>query len=312
MQWAKNKRSGFTIVELLIVVVVIAILAAITIVAYTGIQNRAKASASQNTAAQSGKKLGVYFALHGDTYPTALTDPELGLPNVNATPSPYQYTVASDQKSYCLTTTVSGISYSISSTTPNPTKGACNGHGADGVATVTNLVPNPKPSYNYWFPSSSSVGSVSFLTVDGFPTARSTRITTASYALYSQRSGVATGVTGDTYTVLFSIKASTAAQVAFQVGYGSGSSSVSIDTIDLTTSWQDKKYTVVLPSSTDGQPVYPKFLWSTGVGAVNDYFDVTKVMWVKGTYNGGYADGSSAGWAWQGDTNASTSVGPPL
>ena len=35
------KRAGFTIVELLIVIVVIAILAAITIVAYNGIQNQA-------------------------------------------------------------------------------------------------------------------------------------------------------------------------------------------------------------------------------------------------------------------------------
>lgn len=44
--WAKQKQHpGFTIVELLIVIVVIAILAAISIVAYTGVQNKAKASA---------------------------------------------------------------------------------------------------------------------------------------------------------------------------------------------------------------------------------------------------------------------------
>ena len=41
MQWA-SKQKGFTIVELLIVIVVIAILAAISVVAYSGIQNRAK------------------------------------------------------------------------------------------------------------------------------------------------------------------------------------------------------------------------------------------------------------------------------
>lgn len=39
----KNKQnSGFTIVELLIVIVVIGILAAITIVAYNGVQQRAR------------------------------------------------------------------------------------------------------------------------------------------------------------------------------------------------------------------------------------------------------------------------------
>ena len=41
----KKTTSGFTIVELLIVIVVIGILAAITIVAYNGVQNRARATA---------------------------------------------------------------------------------------------------------------------------------------------------------------------------------------------------------------------------------------------------------------------------
>lgn len=39
--WAKNKQTGFTIVELLIVVVVISILASITIVSFNGIQTKA-------------------------------------------------------------------------------------------------------------------------------------------------------------------------------------------------------------------------------------------------------------------------------
>ena len=41
-----HRRSGFTIVELLIVIVVIAILAAITIVSYNGINKRAKQTAN--------------------------------------------------------------------------------------------------------------------------------------------------------------------------------------------------------------------------------------------------------------------------
>lgn len=43
----QEKNRGFTIVELLIVIVVIAILAAISVVAYNGIQDRAKMSKAQ-------------------------------------------------------------------------------------------------------------------------------------------------------------------------------------------------------------------------------------------------------------------------
>lgn len=47
MQWAQKNKNGFTIVELLIVVIVIAILATITIVSFNNIQNRANDSAVQ-------------------------------------------------------------------------------------------------------------------------------------------------------------------------------------------------------------------------------------------------------------------------
>lgn len=60
MTLKQTKAKGFTIVELLIVVVIIAILAAITIVAYNGIQNRAKTSSAQAAAASLQKKVEVY------------------------------------------------------------------------------------------------------------------------------------------------------------------------------------------------------------------------------------------------------------
>lgn len=65
----KNKSQGFTIVELLIVVVVIAILAAITIVSYNGITSRANASAAKSTAASVQKKAELYQA-ENSLYPT--------------------------------------------------------------------------------------------------------------------------------------------------------------------------------------------------------------------------------------------------
>jgi len=67
-----QNQKGFTIVELLIVVVVIAILAAITIVSYNGITNRANQSASKSTAASVQKKIELYNSEVGN-YPISYT-----------------------------------------------------------------------------------------------------------------------------------------------------------------------------------------------------------------------------------------------
>ncbi len=63
--WAKNKQSGFTIVELLIVIVVIAILAAITVVAYNGIQQRANNNKTTQALSSWIKALTLYKADNG-------------------------------------------------------------------------------------------------------------------------------------------------------------------------------------------------------------------------------------------------------
>ncbi len=61
-------RQGFTIVELLIVVVVIGILAAITIVAYNGITKKAKTASAQSAASTLQTKVEAYYAENG-VYP---------------------------------------------------------------------------------------------------------------------------------------------------------------------------------------------------------------------------------------------------
>jgi len=63
--------KGFTIVELLIVVVIIGILAAITIVSYNGMQARVVASSLQSDLSNASKMLKLYQTTHG-TYPTGI------------------------------------------------------------------------------------------------------------------------------------------------------------------------------------------------------------------------------------------------
>ena len=67
-----SHKTGFTIVELLIVIVIIGILAAITIVAYNGIQNRGYDSSVQSDLRNIGKKLEIARVdSTNDSYPTS-------------------------------------------------------------------------------------------------------------------------------------------------------------------------------------------------------------------------------------------------
>jgi general secretion pathway protein G len=63
-----NRKYGFTIVELLVVIVVIAVLAAITIVAYNGIQARARDSQRDQDIKTVAKALELYYIDNGQ-YP---------------------------------------------------------------------------------------------------------------------------------------------------------------------------------------------------------------------------------------------------
>ena len=65
----KNKNSGFTIVELLIVIVVIGILAGLVVTTFTGIQQKARNTERQTDIKAIHGQVEAYYAQNGK-YPT--------------------------------------------------------------------------------------------------------------------------------------------------------------------------------------------------------------------------------------------------
>lgn len=66
----KRKQSGFTIVELLIVIIVIGILAALVLVTFTGVQQKARNTERQTDIKAMQSHLETYYAKNGSMYPT--------------------------------------------------------------------------------------------------------------------------------------------------------------------------------------------------------------------------------------------------
>jgi prepilin-type N-terminal cleavage/methylation domain-containing protein len=73
LSWVSRSTAlkGFTIVELLVVIVTIGILAAITMVSYSGVTQRATEAVLQSDLANASKRLKMYFTEYG-YYPTTL------------------------------------------------------------------------------------------------------------------------------------------------------------------------------------------------------------------------------------------------
>lgn len=327
-----NKTDrGFTIVELLIVVVVIAILAAITIVAFNGVTQRAKDTAAQSAAAQGSKKLATYAPLNSDAYPadkasfltaTSLSDGD----GTGASPN-YQYTASSDRRSYCLTTTVNNISYYTTNTAQNPQKGACPGHGLNNGGVVTNYVLNPKLSVDAagWTVGAGSGGAAGLTrTATGGPSGVASSFARSEWTAASTSPGAisvgqsislgAPVTAGATYTPSLYVRSSAAMNVYVDSIVYSASGTVLHDSSQTTASLPADTWTriqglsYVAPSGAATASV--RLVTGSAGVAAGVKIDTTAAMLNMGTDVPAYADGDTTGWVWNGTVNASTSTGP--
>lgn len=155
----KNKQPGFTIVELLIVIVVIAILAAISIVAYNGIQNRANDAAVQSDLKGIGQKILSYQITDGKLPNTAGTLTAAGPFKAAQNAYGNHYTPAASNgynMAYCLDATAGTFAVVAASRSGNVYvfKNGAVSQGTGPLVTIGTTCTNngqPTPDSSTWF-----------------------------------------------------------------------------------------------------------------------------------------------------------------
>jgi prepilin-type N-terminal cleavage/methylation domain-containing protein len=160
MMGKTNTRSGFTIVELLIVIVVIGILAAITIVAYSGIQDRAQTATLMSDLDNASKQLKIDQTLNS-AYPatTDLANNGQGLKSSQGVTYRYSVNNSSSPQTFCLAA-LYGSSIYMTTQSTTPASGSCV-NIALGVSSSNVLLTDGSTASTPYYNMTSGLQSVS-------------------------------------------------------------------------------------------------------------------------------------------------------
>lgn len=236
----KNRSGGFTIVELLIVIVVIGILAAVTIVAYSGIQQKARVATIQSDLVGATKTLEI-ANLTGGAYPTTLL-----LAKLKTSPGTvFTYSPGTNPASYSLTATNSGTSYVVTNTNTTPTP----------------TVAPPPPST----PVTIVYSSTTNMTVPAAVTSIHIQVAGGADTWYGDAGGVLVGdmvvVPGDVLHMVIGFQgyrdggdSSITRNALARAAYGQGGSANSMDSYPGTTAFDPTQVTGVTQSYNYGSP----------------------------------------------------------
>lgn len=323
---------GFTIVELLIVIVVIAILATITIVGYNGIAQHAKESAATSAVTSAKSKLALYSAEKNGEFPASLSD--VGVANSDTTQYQYSVNNTSNPPGYCLTVTVSSVaaytcdqySYTLGGNTQvanqsAPSLGASPVHSASGAPIITNLAKNPSVETAVSSFGSANGASYAPATDKAYVGDRSLLVTMASGYTMSN-----TGVRflQDNSYMAMGFEPSTKYTVTVWVWIPSNSIPVGIHvqgsgraSIDNPVGWETttkgqwvRLRNTFTTTASDGTLTF--YVLNRATTSTTNQFYMDGIMVVKGDNSYNFADGNSDGWNWSGSANVSSSYGPAL
>lgn len=307
MQWAKQKQ-GFTIVELLIVVVVIAILAAVTIVAYSGIQNRAKVSALQSNLSQQARKLEVWKVQNNDAYPLSLSAAQAdGLLVNNGDVEYTQYIPSSSLKDYCASgQRADGTVFSIASGDANPSAGRC----------TTNLLTNTSVELNT--ANLQNIGSTGDRTiartpaVDAYSGAHVLRLTVGASGGVAGYGSLSPTLGLGRYTGSLWIRSNTAINLSpYYEGTATRTTVAQSNSVTLTPGawtrvWRTFDITVA------GTVKVGFLAGGSGTTAPGNYVELDGFSLVSGDTLYDFRDGASQKWFWDGTPHAAQSIGPAV
>lgn len=311
---AKQTNKGFTIVELIVIVIIIGILAAVTIVAYNGVQDRAKNASLQSRIHQASSELSSKFLLAGNTYasPSDFSSVTGLTSDANTT---YTYVVSSDQQNYCLSArnNKTGESFAASNKAIAPASGQC--------ATNYVLNPNLETNLNNWGANAVNLTTQTDWAASGTRSMKATANTTAtdSFIRYGSKTDL-TGLTpGQTYSITATSHLETPAlsgsldtrarQIRIFAWNGNTATALGNSTAMPNTpgATATQSATFTIPAGSTGVEIR---LYNGGSNSATNSIYWDGVIVTDGSRPMQFADGSTKGWFWDGDANASRSIGP--